>query len=355
MSPGRLPRWLMTPWWRFDSLAAKQRSLLRVLSVAVSERLPLAPLVSCLSMESRGWYRRRLYRLAQRLLAKSSLADALEQTPGVLSDEQILAIRFGDQSGTLRETLADLLNREDQSGFQVRFRLRQMLFYGGITVIAFVPILTFLLLNVVPTFRDILSNFYMEMPEPLELLIAIGRFAVTYWFLIALFVLTAVWLFRGESPRRFFRRTVLSRVVRAIAELRSADLLDLLAVTMRSGRPLAGALSTLARYHFDSSIRQKLLFVRNEVELGASVWQSMSTVRLITPAEERALECSTSTESHVWSMRRFAQLRRERVTRRIDVYMNVLQPILTLLLGAAVLFVAVACLSPLFQMISGLA
>ncbi len=344
----------MTPWWPADTLASKQRSLLRILSVAAVERLEVAPLVACLALEHRGRYRRRLRRLAQRLAAHTPLANALEQTPGVLSDEQILAIQFGDQSGTLSATLANLLDAEHQAAAQVNFRLRQTVFYAVITITILILVLAFLMMKIVPSFQAIFDDFELELPNLTILLISISRFAVNYWFLIALPLLFVAWLFRSETSRRFFRRVLSSRVLRPIAELRSADLLDMLSVTVRSGRPLAGALSTMARHHFDSLMRHRLLFVRNEVEQGVDVWQSMATARLITTAEAQALESSTSVDSRAWAMKQLARLKRGRVAGQIDACVNLLQPLIILMLAGTVLFVAVACLAPLLDLVNGL-
>jgi len=306
-------------------------------------------------MEHRGRYRRRLRRLAQRLAARTSLADALEQTPGVLSDEQILAIRFGDQSGTLPATLAHLLKAEYQAAMLVNIRLRQTIFYTGMTVTILVMVLAFLMIKIIPSFQAIFNDFDLELPRLTLLLIQVSNTAINFWFLIALLLLTMVWLFRANTSRRFFRRVMSSRVVRPIAELRTADLLDMLSVTLQAGRPLPGALSTLARHHFDSLIRYKLLFVRNEVEQGAEVWHSMAAARLITSAEAQALESSTSVGSRAWTMKRLARLKRDRVAGQIDIGVNLLQPLITLMLAGTVLFVAVGCLSPLIELINGLA
>lgn len=311
--------------------------------------------MACLSTEHRGSYRRRLRRLAQRLATGMTLADALEQTPGALSDGQILAVRFGDQSGTLPATLASLLETDNQAGARITWRLRQLTFYSTITMSIFILILSFLMVKVVPSFQAIFADFELELSQPLKLLIRISITVVNYWYLFLLVLLGLVWLVRSETSRRFFRRKVWSRIMPPIARLRSADLLDLLSDTLRTGRPLSGAFSTLARYHYDSFVRQKLLFVRNEVEQGADVWNSMATVHLLSPAEARALENSTSTESRAWTMQRLAQLKRDQVSRQIDVFLNLLQPLFVLLMAGLVLFVAVACLSPLFNLISGLA
>ena len=350
----RYSPWKSTTFWPADTLASKQMALLRILAVAATERLEAAPLVAALASEHRGKYRRRLRRLAQRLTAGTPLADALEQTPGVLSDEEALAIRFGDQSGILPAMLSQLVNKPAGAESRVVARLRQIGFYLTMTITIFVFILSFMMIKIIPSFQAIFDDFDLDLPRLTILMIAISNWVVDSWFIIAIPLLVMLWLWKSERSRRFFRRRISSRLIRPIAQLRSADLLSLLSVNARAGRPLSGAMSTLARYHFDTKIRHKLLFVRNEMEQGADAWNSMATARLLTPEEARALASSTTTDSRAWAMDRLADLRRSRVERRLDLYLSLLQPAVTLSLAAAVLFIALACLSPLFELTYGL-
>jgi general secretion pathway protein F len=200
----------------------------------------------------------------------------------------------------------------------------------------------------------IFDDFELNLPWITVQLIAASNAFANYWFLVPLMLLPLVWFMFFGRARRYFRRNISSRLLRPIAQLRSANVLSLLAGNTRAGRPVAGALSTLARYHFDEKIRHKLLFVRNEVEQGTDVWQSMAAARLISPAEAHALEKASSADSRAWTIDRLAALKRGRVERRIDTYVSLLQPAVILLMAAAVLFIAVACLIPIFEVTSSL-
>ena len=332
----------------------KQKALLRMLAVAATERLEAAPLVSALAIEHRGPYRWRLRRLARRLTAGTPLADALEQTPGALSDEQTLAVRFGEQSGTLAATLNGLLDGKDQASQRIISRLWQIGTYAAAVTMIFLFILTYMIIWIIPKYQIIFRDFELDLPRVTHQMIDTSSAFVNYWFLVPLMLLPIVWLVILGRTRRYFRRNISSRLLRPIAQLRSANVLSLLAGNSRSGRPVAGALSTLARYHFDEKIRHKLLFVRNEVEQGSDVWQSMAAAKLISSAEARALDKASSADSRSWTIDRLAALKRGCVERRIDTYISLLQPAVILLMAAAVLFIAVACLSPLFDLTSSL-
>ncbi len=349
-----MSQWTSTPWWPADTLASKQQALLQVLSAAVAERLEVAPLVMSLAQEQRGRYRRRLFRLGKRIAAGTSLPAALEQTPRALSDEQMLAIRFGIQSGTLTEVLRSLVDQHEQSSNPIGHRLRQIGFYGTFVGVLFFLVLSFLMIKIVPSFNAIMDDFELESTEPLKLLVKITDALVQTGPLIPLMLLFGVWLLKSEYPQRFFRRRVLSRIFKPVARLRSANLLNLLAVAQQAGRPLPGAISTLARYHYDSLIRHKLLFVRNEVEQGTDLWTSLTTARLLSPAESRALTNSTSADSTVWTLRHLAAWKRNRVARRFDIYVEFLLPIVIVLMASVVLLTALATLTPLFKMVDNL-
>ena len=183
-------RWLSTPWWPADRLASKQEALLRVILAAVAERLELAPLVAALAAEHRGRYRRRLFRLAKRLAAGTSLPDALEQTPGALTDDQALAIRFGIESGTLAESLKMLINQHSRSGWEAGQRLRQSGYYLVLVGLIFFLVLSFLMIKIIPSFHAIMDDFSLEPPLPFWLLIgfnnAVAQLALPIFLLVLL-------------------------------------------------------------------------------------------------------------------------------------------------------------------------
>ena len=350
----RFPRWIGTPWWPADSLASKQTLLLRVLCVAIPQRLEIAPLVVCLAEEHRGRYRRRLLRLAKHLDEGTSLPDSLEQIPGTLSDEQILNIRLGMQSGTLNETFQRMLAEQTSSGKNLVHRIRQMSTYATFIGSIFLLVLSFISIKIIPSFVLIFEDFSLDLPRISQYFIRIIVAFVNNWLPIVLAVLFVVWLLKSETSRRFFRRHVLSRFLPPVIQLRSASLLNQLGIAHQAGRPLPGILSSLARYHYDSTIRKKLLFVRNEVEQGADIWNSMRTVHLVTPAESQTLSCPVPADCKSWTLHRLADAKRQHVATRLELFIQILQPLVVVFLAAIVLFAAVACLAPMFNMIEAL-
>lgn len=336
-----------------------QGSLLRLLSVAHSERLDLMPLVANFAEEHRGVYRRQLRRLARRLADGTPLVDALEQTPEVLPDDAVLAIRFANQTGTLEPTYQHLVEYSDSTSNRVEATVRQAILYEFATVLVIVLSCSFLMVYIVPILENILEDFGIDDDAPtlwtLRALIDSCLHFSNYWYLWLLGIVLIVVLFWSSGFQRFFRRGIATRWVRNAAQARSAELLRLLSYAVEAGRPLPTAISSLARYHFDKNVRQDLLFARNEVEQGADIWTSLADARLLTRAESNALANSSSNQSRAWAMRNLADWKRDQVSRRTESKIALVRPLMTLALAAVVLLVGSAMLGFLAHFIHILA
>lgn len=346
-------RWRIAPWWKADTWASQQRTLLRTLALAARERLPYGPLVAALANDHQWSYRWCLGRLAQRLQAGTPLADAVEQTRGVLSQEQTLAVRFGAESGTLPTVLTSLVE-ESSDTRETNSRLRQMGFYLAGLLGFTTLILMFLIIKIMPEFNKILEEFYLDPPPVYQYLIGISNWVSSYWFLLLGAALFVAWMVFTEAGWRHVHRVWLPRVSRSAAKLRGAEVMHLLAIAQQGGRPLAGALSTLARYYYDTRVRGGLLFVRNEIEQGADTWLAMREAGLLTSIEAEALRASPDPAAQSWTLERLAGLRRRHATDRFRLGVALLHPLVMLLLAACMLVIAAGMLGPLIHMINGL-
>lgn len=350
----RGPTWYITTWIG-DSLRNQQSSLLRVLAVAHRERLDFAPIIQCLAEEHRGSYRRLLKRLAARIDSGVSLVDALEQTPDALNDDTVLALRFGSQSGTMQEAFDISLSRDRIIEADPNKNLQQAWIYWTVLTCTITFLLTIMMVLIAPTYKRMFDEFGLNLNPMFNALVAICDAIASYAALWILLGIVAIGLVRSSVVRRVVRRRIAPMFMRPIAQMRRAELLKLLAIGVDSGRPLAGSLSTLARYHFDTRVRQRLLFARNEIEQGLEAWQGLTEADLLTSRQSAAVAGAPSKEIRAWILRQLAEGMQVTAHQRTSVGFAILQPAITLVFGAIVLFIFVSCFSVLVQMISSLA
>ena len=339
------PRWRVVPWWLIEPRQSNHKSLLQILAMGQQERLDLVPLLRAFAGENRGRYRKKLHMLADRLESETPLVDALEQTVDVLSDRDVLRLRLAAQSGTLNRTLSELANQPAESAaLPASLLVRRALLYGLIMFVVAAVMALFLNEKIVPVCMQMLEEnipnpSVMGAYSPLTLFRrtfqwAFGMLPGLVAILVAAFLL---WRFSGLPV--WIRRRFGAGVTVHKLSLWKADLLDLIADTLHTGRPLPGAISTLARYHFNPTLRQRLLLARNEIEHGVPVWESLGQARLLDPEQATAFGKMESSELQAWLATQLANTQRQRLQSRQTGWATFLQPALVLIFGGIVLWI----------------
>jgi type IV pilus assembly protein PilC len=339
--------------WPLRTKRPQRQALLQILAAGIETGVPLAPLLDAWAADERGVQSHRLRRLVYRLFQGASLPDAAEESAGALKAEEVLAIRFGSQSGTLAASLRDAAESLEPSSVAVPSIRRTVTYVIAFSAVATL-VTTFFMIKIVPSFQAIFQDFDMTLSTPMILLIHLADAFVRYWYVVVFGLIVLVWgivSLRGSG----IVRAVIDRLSGGVRTKYAADLLRKLSLVTRAGRPLTGAISTLARYHFDPTMRRKLLFVRNEVEHGADPWQSMTDERLIDEQEAAALATADRLGNRPWVLRELATAKNRRMDRKWHVIAQLALPVVVLICGTFVLFQAVAVISTLAQLVGSLA
>ncbi len=350
----RLPKvhWRASRWWAADPLAVRQQGLLRMLAFAHREQLEYAEVVSRYASEQSLLDRLKLKRLCKRLSSGTPLANALEQTPFVLNDHATLAIRLGSQSGTLDQTFSQLVRECPPHPTKSVYRVRYLFGYIAVLLFILTNFLIFYNTFIIPMFKQMMDEHSGTLPVGIELLRQWSRIFSDWWFVWGALLLLGLVFYNHPRLNRWLRHTLGSLAFPPYRQQVTGQFLSLLAITVEGGRPLAGALSTLARYHFNRTFRQRLLFARNEVEQGKEVWLALSDAELIQPNEAQGLALLNDSTKVAWSLRQLSRIKLERSEGVKESLMILLQFVVVLLFAVVVLFIAQAAISLLAQLIS---
>ena len=280
---------------------------------------------------------------------------ALEKTPYGLSDSVVLSLRFGSQSGTLGQTYEQLIENEKPLVGESRTTQGNARGYWAVMAGTMALILTFYMFFIMPTYKKMFDEFELTLPIVLRRLLILLELVSSNLLLVVLACFALGWLVWSYRSRRFFRREVADRLFGRSSLLRSSQLLWMLSVAVEAGRPLAGSLSTLAKYHFDKKIRQRLLSARNEVEQGVPAWTSLVDAKIISPEEFQALSGAANSRDQAWTLRRIAKVKHEIANQRVLVRTAFINPFVILIFASVVLWICFSLLSVLANLISKLA
>lgn len=341
--------WRITPWWTSESRNCRQRTILQLLAIAHEQHVDPAPLLYNHALEQVGRHRASVNQFANRVAEGTSVIEAAEQTPGVLGNETVLALRFGAQTGTLSQVYRDLIEAQDFATDQSRKNLQHTFAYVVMTLLVLVLVTLFLANVIFPTLMTISEELGPEQstsrPLTFTLTVLLMEHFANHALLYILLSVAVVFLCWLTPTRRLIKQNALPKWIRNHAQIQVAEILRLLAISLEAGRPVPSALSTLAHYHYDSQIRHKLLSAKNQIEEGVDPWGSLTNVHLLTTAESHVLAYSSSKLSTIWTLRQLSDWKRSNSLNQRERTTSLALPTFTILTAAVVLLLCSAVFS----------
>jgi type II secretory pathway component PulF len=351
--------WRLNRIWKPNAKRPAQCSLLAMLELAydpkMSQASQLAPGhgIELYGQEETGRHRRRTMLLAKRLQSGTPLVDALEQTPDVLDDQSVLAIRLAVQSGTLPATLRQLKTDlrsdwlADQHKPQIAWR-----YYLGL-LLALIGIIAFIRAWIVPQFAEINQELTLQPTGSFRWLES-GSLVSLLFYLpgVLACVALSVWIAGRLGWVRWFSRSLGSYVSPRQRQLRRSRLIGLIASNMRAGRPAAGVMTTLSKYHHDPRIRHQLLVCYRELTGGQSLPESLKLAGLLGSEQSQALGTLDTNSQQGWLLANIADRLQDDVIRTDRLLASIIHPAVICVYGLFVLWVCVGIFSMLAKLMA---
>jgi type IV pilus assembly protein PilC len=158
----------------------------RQLSILQDAGLPILRSLKILENNSKpGRLKNALMDVCDEIEGGSTLSEAMGKCPKVFTRLYVNMIKAGEAGGaleTILQRLADFL----ESAESLKRKVKGALIYPSVVVTVAIGILTFIMLFIVPTFKEMFTEFDLDLPAPTILLIAISNYLADYWWLLIL-------------------------------------------------------------------------------------------------------------------------------------------------------------------------
>jgi type IV pilus assembly protein PilC len=355
-------------WWKFRRAGQRkpmrlpQRDLafiLRNLATLTQNGVSLPKALSTLADEQAlEKHRDLILAIRRRLENGESFSSALAQISSTFDLIMINQIKVGEHSGTLPETLDKIATHCEQS-HHLRAEVIRKLAYPVILVVAGSAVITFLLIFVVPVFKETYDKARVPLPFITQLLIAVGKIAKSYGgFMLGAAAIAAVAIrqlrkrpkFAEKMDRLLLRWPLVGHWLRDIAVL---QVMEVLGSLMEAGFTLADALGETVQSVQNRAVRQSVRDLQSAVRRGERFSRELERhgdmfppiVSQLVIIGEQTGKLAGAT-SHIC-----AHLQRE-IQRKTNLFVGALEPTLTIVLAAAVAMILLAIYLPMFDMIN---
>jgi general secretion pathway protein F len=334
-----------------DDIAITTRQLATLLGAGVTLVESLTALVDQVEKER---LKRVLSDVKQRVNEGSSLADALGQHQKIFGSLYVNMVRAGEASGALDTVLLRLADFTESQA-KLRQKIVGTMLYPAIMMVVGGGILVLLMAVVVPKVTKIFESMNATLPFTTRALIAVSNLIQNWWFIIfpAFFlgIFATVTYFRSPAGKpkwdRFaLRAPIFGSLVRLLAISRFARTL---ATLLKSGVPLLAAMDIVKAIITNSVLAEVVEKARDSIREGESIANPLKRSGQFPPLVYHMVaigERSGQLEDMLLSV---ADSYETQVNVRIGALTSLLEPILIVMMGAVIAFVAFSILMPILQ------
>jgi type IV pilus assembly protein PilC len=328
----------------------------RQLATMINAGIPLLQSIEILAdqTEHRG-FKAILADIQKQVASGSSLSQAMTKYEKTFTELFINMVKAGEQSGSLDEIMDRLASYTERTQRLIGKMKSAMVYPTVVTLMAFG--ITFLLLvNVIPTFKDMYADLNAELPIPTQVLINISDLMINnllfvclgigvIFFHFALFKKTA----RGRYMMDSFalkmpvfgiltKKFIISRFSRTLATL------------VRSGVPILASLEILKRTMENSVLEKVIDEVHTSAKEGAGLMEPLKKSGVFPPMVVRMVGVGEKSGELEKMLTKIAEFYEEQVETTISGLTSLIEPLVIAFLGVVIGGVVICMFLPIFSL-----
>lgn len=300
-------------------------------------------------------FRKVLYDLKDRIEGGQNFSQALSEYPQVFSNIYISMVAAAEISGSLSgmlRKLSEYLNRDAETKSQIKGAM----VYPAIIAFMAVAASIFLLCFVLPKFGGIFAGKEHLLPLPTKLLLGGSAFIRYYWFLILPAIagmFFGVWYFVGTEIGRFWwdktklKLPIIRSLCRCLYITRSLYTMGVLA---HAGVAILDTISITAQVSGNVLFKNMWLSVHEEVRQGKKIASSLSAFNLMPANVVQMIRSGEDSGTLSDVLKEVSEYYGRELRTIIKTVTSMIEPIMIVLMGVLVGFIAMSIMLPIFQM-----
>ena len=286
-----------------------------------------------------------------------SLTEALRQHPVVFSPLHTAMIQAGERASFLEQvlrSLADFLERLDE----LRGKVLGAMIYPALLTVVGLAVMTGALIFFVPRFEPLLSGIHQTPPT--QLLFALSHLVRGYWYLLIIGVVVAgslAWSsLNSPAGKRWievwrFRIPVAGSALRMVAITRFCRILGTM---LANGVPLLQALSISKDSTGSPLLAERVAEAAENVRAGKRLTEPLAVGGMFPEQILAMLAVAEESNQMEKVLLHIADTVERRTNQQVDQAVRLVEPVILCGVAAAIGFLALGLLLPIFTMASAL-
>jgi type IV pilus assembly protein PilC len=284
-----------------------------------------------------------------------SFSEALTRHPKAFNRLYVAMVGAGEKGGLLSEILARLATYQENTE-RLRKKVKTALMYPTVVTVVAIVITVFLLVRVIPTFKEVYSGFGAKLPAPTEVLITISEIVQHYLIYLIILAGGAVWgwlYFLKTKPGREFWDTqrIKLPIFGAIAhKICLARFTRTLSSLVRSGVPILEVLQIVSQTVGNVVMEKAIKAAALDIERGEGISAALAKYPVFPSMVVRMLSAGEQTGNIDTMLERVADFLDEEIDTTLSGLMSLLEPLLIVFLGVVIGGMVVCMFLPIFNL-----
>jgi type IV pilus assembly protein PilC len=329
------------------------------MSILVRAGVPLVESLQGLAEQARSQVLRAcLEQMTTDVSQGTALSDAFSRHPAVFPNLAVEMARVAEAGGSLAQAIERLADHME-TGAEITRKVKSALAYPmvvmAISVVTVLVMVTFIL----PRFMKLFDQMGAKLPWTTKMLMGASHMLTGRWYLFAAGAAAAFYFGRryARSPGGrakidrlmlnlplvgdIVRKVVLSRVIATMATLLS------------SGVPMVKTLETSAAAADDEAVKEALLRARKDVAEGSATSQALRASRMFPPTVLQMVASGEKTGELPTMLNYVCLLYARETDAKVKSLTSVIEPVMIVVLGVIVGFIAMSVIVPIYSLVGG--
>lgn len=284
-----------------------------------------------------------------------TLSDGMRKFPKVFSSLFVSMVAAGEQSGSLAESLKVVARQMDRSYF-IQRKVRGAMIYPAVIIGAMLIIATLMLIFVVPTLTATFTELGVELPMSTQFVIFISNFLQNHFilaFLLLVVLVLAIYLplqtQKGKRVRDYvvLRLPIVGPLLKQVNSARTARTLSSL---LSAGVPVVESARITGEVLQNSFYKEVLEKSQHSIQQGvpmSSVFMEASKLYPVFVGEMMSVGEETGKLSEM--LLGVANFYEDEVEQKTKDMSTIIEPVLMVIIGAAVGFFAISMITPIYS------
>ena len=328
----------------------------RQLATMVDSGIPIVSALDILAdqLEDRT-FKPILKKMRDDVEAGTSLSEATGRHPKAFSDFFVNMIRAGESSGRLDEILdrvATYIEKVDA----LQRKVKASLFYPAFVSIMAFAITTFLVVVIVPKFKEIFTALGGELPLPTLVLLGLSDF-MRQWLVLELIggvlLIVAFRVYIGTPGGRlwFDRLTLKFPIIgKLLQKVVIARFARTLATLTKSGVPILSSLEIVAKTSGNKVVERAVLSARSSIKEGENIADPLAHSKVFPAMVTRMISVGEKTGELEKMLSKIADFYENEVDAAVTALTSLIEPLVIAVLGVIIGGIVVALFLPIFKL-----